>query len=129
MERLFAASGKQPQPFVTYIYVCLLDKDVLVALEVHSGSRYHVQLFFKLPLAQFVLVAYPAPHISIVVDRSQPLLVAHLPQGGVVSRMYGSSVFYKRGNLRGCYTISCKMKANKQIGIRMMSDSLYLVKC
>ena len=103
-----AASGKNSQPLVTCIYIGLLDKNILVALEVHAHGCYHVQLFFELPLAEPVFVAQSAPYIRIVVNRAEPLLVAHLPQRSIVARVHGGSVFHKRRNLCRCHTATCK---------------------
>ena len=103
-----AASGKNSQPLVTCIYIGLLDKNVLIALEVHAHGSYYVQLFFELPLAEPVFVAQSAPYIRIVVNRAESLLVAHLPQRSIVARVHGGSVFHKRRNLCRCHTATCK---------------------
>ena len=58
----------------------------------------------ELPLAEPVFVAQSAPYIRIVVNRAEPLLVAHLPQRSIVARVHGGSIFHKRRNLCRCHT-------------------------
>lgn len=129
MELLSRGFRQNSQPLVTCIYIGLLDKNVLIALEVHAHGCYHVQLFFELPLAEPVFVAQSAPYIRIVVNRAESLLVAHLPQRSIVARVHGGSVFHKGETCAVAIPLPARIMANKQIGIRITANSLYLVKC
>ena len=86
----FLASGKNAEPFISEVGICLMDT------RIKSGSRNEVQAAFNVPFPPTVVIENAAADIGVVVNGCQSLLVAHLPQRGIVARMYSSSIFDKR---------------------------------